>query len=60
MPIPPGVLPPELANDVDVVTRKAGLSPWHARVLKALERIADYYDSVPAAATRVRKGASDA
>lgn len=54
MAIAPGVLPPELANDVDVVTRKAGLSPWHARVLKALERIADYYDSVPAAKTRVR------
>jgi hypothetical protein len=52
------VLPPELANDVDVVTRKAGLTPWHARALKALERIADYYDTVPAAAPRVRKGAS--
>lgn len=47
MAIPPGVLPPELANDVDVVTRKAGLSPWHARLLKALERIADYYDTLP-------------
>jgi hypothetical protein len=60
MPIPNPVLPPELANDVDVLTRKAGLSPWHARLLKALERIADYYDSVPAAKTRIRPGASDA
>lgn len=48
MPIPPGVLPPELATDVDVVTKKSGLTPWHARLLRALERIADYYDTVPA------------
>jgi hypothetical protein len=47
MPIAQGVLDPELAADVDVVTRKAGLTPWHARLLRALERIADYYDSVP-------------
>lgn len=47
MPIPPGVLPPELATDIDVVTRKAGLTPWHARALRALEAIADYYENLP-------------
>lgn len=47
MAIPPGVLPPALANDVNVVTRKAGLSPWHARLLMAIERIAEYYDQLP-------------
>lgn len=60
MAVPPGVIPDELANRPDVLCRKAGLTQWHARVLVALERIADYYDSVPAAATRVRKGGSDA
>jgi len=39
--IPDGVLPPELANDPKVVTSKAGLTPWHCRLLVALERIAD-------------------
>jgi len=56
--IPPGVLPAELANDLDVVTRKAGLTPWHARLLRALERIADYYDTLPA--VTAKKGARDA
>jgi hypothetical protein len=45
MPIAQGVLDRETAADVDVVTRKAGLTPWHARMLRALERIAEYYDS---------------
>lgn len=47
MAVPPGVLPPDVANDLEVVTQKAGLTPWHARLLKALERIADYYAELP-------------
>lgn len=47
MPIPNPTLSPELANDVEVVTRKAGLTPWHCRLLVALERIAAYYDTLP-------------
>jgi len=58
MAIAPGVLPPELANDVDVVTRKSGLTPWHARLLRALERIAAFYDTVPP--VTARKAAKDA
>lgn len=60
MRIPDGVLSRELAHDLDVVTRKAGLTPWHARLVRALERIANYYDSVPAAAPRVRKETTNA
>jgi len=56
MRIPDGVLPPELANDVDIVTRKSGLTPWHARVLKALEHISEYYDSLPP--VTAKKGAA--
>lgn len=51
--VPNGELPAELAQNLDVVTRKAGLSPWHARLLRALERIADYYDSID---RKTRKG----
>jgi len=58
MRVTDGTLPPELANDLDVVTRKAGLTPWHARLLRALERIADYYDTLPAVGRG--KGAKDA
>lgn len=56
MGIPAGTLPPELANDVTVVTRKAGLTLWHARLLSALERIAAYYDGLPPIKGGQRKG----
>jgi len=51
------VLPPELASDRAVVTKKAGLTPWHERLLGALERIADYYDRL--AAEQLRESAAD-
>jgi hypothetical protein len=54
MRIPDGVLPPEVANDPMVVTRKAGLTPWHCRLLVALEKIASYYDTIPAVNTTRR------
>jgi len=47
MGIAPGVLDQETANDPAVVTRKAGLTAWHCRLLVALERIAAYYDTLP-------------
>lgn len=47
MGIPAGTLPPDVANDPAVVTRKAGLTPWHCRLLVALESIAAYYDTLP-------------
>jgi len=59
MGVPPGVLAPNVANDPMVVTRKAGLSAWHARVLVALERVAEYYDSLPPVKGQ-RKGDTDA
>ncbi len=59
MGVPAGTLPPELANRADVVTRKAGLTPWHCRLLEAIERIADYYDSLPPVKGQ-RKGDTDA
>lgn len=59
MGIPPGVLDAKTANDPAVVTRKAGLSPWHCRLLQAIERIADYYDSLPPVKGQ-RKGDTDA
>lgn len=46
--VPAGMLPPDVANDIDVLTRKAGLTPWHARLLRALENISNYYDQLPA------------
>jgi len=59
MGIPPGTLPPEVARDPYVVTRKAGLTEWHRRILVALEHIAEYYDSLPPV-KGARKGDSDA
>ncbi len=56
--VPDGELPPEVANDPMVVTRKAGLTPWHCRLLVALERIAEYYDTLPPVTNKKR--ASDA
>lgn len=47
-----GELDAETAADVEVLTRKAGLTPWHARALAALERIANYYDTLPPIKTR--------
>ena len=45
--IAPGVLDEATANDPAVVTRKAGLTSWHCRLLVALESIAAYYDTLP-------------
>lgn len=50
-----GQLPAELAQDVEVVTRKAGLSPWHARLLTALEAIAEFYNNTPPAGAAPRR-----
>ncbi len=63
MRIPDGVLPAELASSVAVVTRKAGLTPWHERLLSAIERIADELQQAnenPGVPTRRRKEQPDA
>lgn len=55
MRIADGQLPAELANDAAVVTRKAGLTPWHARLLIALEAIAEFYNNTPPAGSAPRR-----
>lgn len=52
--IPPGELPADVVEyrgDPNrpclVVARKCGLTEWHGRLLEAIERIADYYDTLP-------------
>lgn len=47
MAVRPVELPDDVLNDPAVVTRKAGLTPWHCRLLVALESIAAYYDTLP-------------
>lgn len=61
MRIADGVLPPEVANDPRVVCRKAGLTEFHARLLIAIERIADFYEQqLPVTARKAAGGHSHA